>query len=245
MERTGFPAAYSNSAEQAEYHLFFTEPDNILTLRDNTVKPPVEVSINFCSGRNRHRQLFGGGLGQPLARAVNARKLQHSNHIICDATGGFGHDALVFASLGCQVVLLERSTIMFELIKDAIGRAQTDEVVAEIALRMSVYLADSTLLPDNWPLNKLPHTIYLDPMYPRKAGKSAAAKKEMQTLKRLLEPDRPGCDHNEQMLLKAALKSATDRVVVKRPKAADPIHGPVPVGEIKSANTRFDLYHPR
>ena len=161
--------------------------------------------------------------------------------MICDATGGFGRDALVFASLGCQVVILERSMIVYELLRDAINRAQCDEQMAETAARMNVHHLDSTLLPSNWPHQTRPHTIYLDPMYPR-SSKSAAAKKEMQTLKRLFAEDSD--ESNEANLLEAALKTATHRVVIKRPKNAPPINGSAPVGEIKSVNTRYDIYHP-
>lgn len=243
-DRTGLRLIVSNTREKAAYHLFYTDTDQVLTLRDNTVTPPVEISIDFCAGRNRHRQLFGGGLGQPLARAVNIRKLRQTDYVICDATGGFGSDALVFASLGCQVVLLERSQIVFELLSDAIARGLSDTDTAEIAERMSVYHADSTHLPANWPGSTLPHTVYLDPMYPHRSGKTGHARKGMQTLKRLLDTDTQSRELNDERLLNAALKSATHRVVVKRPKGALPIKGPVPVGSIKSANTRYDIYHP-
>lgn len=236
--------AAAHQVEQASYHLFFSGKTRALTLRDNTVSPPVAVSIDFCSGRNRHRQQFGGGFGQPLARAVNASKLRHTAQVICDATGGFGRDAWVFASLGCRVILLERSPIVVELLNDAIERARAATHQSEIANRMSVYHTDSTRLPSNWPLRDPPHTIYLDPMYPQMSGKAAAAKKDMQTLKRLLESDQQSRKDNDSKLLEAALQTATHRVVVKRPKNAPPVNGMVPVGDIKSANTRYDIYHP-
>ncbi len=239
--RNGFPLVAKARTDDGDYSLFFDR--EVLTLRDNTVHPAVEVAIDFCNGSNVHRQRFGGGFGQPVARAVNAKKLQSTESAVCDATGGFGRDAFVFASLGCRVVMLERSRVVFELLRDAIDRAMADETMADIANRMHVHFADSADLPGAWPEIDRPHTIYLDPMYP-KSGKSAAAKKEMQTLKRLLDADQKQADTDNRRLLDAALRTALNRVVVKRPATAAPIPGPSPVGEIKSANTRYDIYHP-
>ncbi len=237
-KRTGLPLLAP--ATEADYQLYYD--DAALTLQDNTTSPPVSVTIDFCAGNNRHRQQFGGGLGQPVARAVNARKLRNTHQVICDATGGFGGDAFVFASLGCRVVLLERSVIVYELLRDAMNRARHNPETEEIIKRMHVHCTDSTALPAAWPETPRPHTIYLDPMYPD-SGKSAAAKKQMQTLKRLLGTTRKNAN-NDERLLAAAVNTATHRVVVKRPKSAAPIAGPAPVGEIRSANTRYDIYHP-
>ncbi|MEM7255973.1 MAG: class I SAM-dependent methyltransferase [Pseudomonadota bacterium] len=241
-QRTGFELVSTEQSATADYCLFYRNQQ--LTLSDNTIRPRVEVAIDFCAGKNRHRQRFGGGHGQPVARAVNTGKLQQTQHIIADATGGFGRDALVFASLGCRVLLLERSPVVYELLRDALSRAQQHDAWSETAARMQVHLADSTMLPQQWPLDNLPHTVYLDPMYPQ-SGKSAAAKKEMQTLKGLLSCDTTASEENDRRLLGAALRTATQRVVVKRPKSAAPIQGPAPVGHIKSANTRYDIYHPQ
>lgn len=138
--------------------------------------------------------------------------------------------------------MLERSVVIYELLSDALARAKQHPQVAKIASLMQAHLADSTHLPDNWPVNARPHTLYLDPMYPH-TGKSAAAKKEMQTLKKLLGFNQYD-QVNDTKLLDAALHTATQRVVVKRPRSATPITGPKPVGEIRSSNTRYDIYHP-
>lgn len=240
-QRTGYAVVDETQANNADYCLHLNHRQ--LTLRDNTTRPAVDVAVDFCAGKSRHRQQFGGGHGQPVARAVNTSKLQHTDQLVCDATGGFGSDALVFASLGCRVMLLERNVVMYELLRDAINRARRHEQWCNAANRMQVTLADSTDLPVSWPLTDPPHTVYLDPMYPA-SGKRAAAKKEMQTLKRLLTTDATDHADNDHRLLTAALHTATRRVVVKRPKSAAPIEGPAPVGAIKSANTRYDIYQP-
>lgn len=241
--RTALPVTSPDDKPSTDFCLYFNE--NRLTLRDQTTTNPVDVCVDYCAGKNRHRVQFGGGLGQPLARAINAKALRSATEhqpMICDATGGFGRDALVFATLGCRVVILEQSAIIYELLKDGIGRAQTDDTFSETANRMEVHLADSTQLPKVWPHQVAPHTVYLDPMYPR-TDKTAAAKKEMQTLKKLFADSDNNADA-DRALLTAALHTATNRVVVKRPKSAQPVEGATPVGNISSINTRYDLYKP-
>jgi len=189
----------------------------------------VNISIDFTAGRTLHRLKFGGGHGQPLARAVKSRE----QPVIGDATAGFGKDAFVFASLGCEVVLLERSTVVHALLKDALGRAKKNPETKIIAERMHLYQAESTLLPDNWPHMQTPQVIYLDPMYP---DNKRAAKKEIQTLRTLLESKQ-----DDAKLLSAARASAA-RVVVKRPRKAAPLADVSPAGNISSPNTRYDIY---
>lgn len=203
--------------------------DDQLTLRDHAPKRAVDINIDFTAGRTLHRLKFGGGHGQPLARAVKSR----DQPIICDATAGFGKDAFVFASLGCEVVLLEQSTVVHALLHDALLRAVQNPETKKIAERMHLYHAESNLMPDNWQHPRMPQVIYLDPMYP---DNKRAAKKEIQTLRDLLDTEQ-----DEAKLLNAARASAA-RVVVKRPRKAAPLANITPVGNISSPNTRYDIY---
>ena len=191
------------------------------------------VYIDFIHGKKNHRRQFGGGKGQPLARAVLAQ--QHP--YIIDATAGMGGDGFVFASLGCQVTLIERSPIIAALLADAIERTQQPDTPADIRAIMAritlieadaaEYLATPGITAD---------VIYCDPMYPDKK-KTAAAPKEMQALQHLI-----GADQDSETLLAAALQTARKRVVVKRPKKAPSLIGPAPDAHIASPNTRYDLY---
>lgn len=206
-----------------------------LTLRHHEPKRSVDITIDFTAGRTLHRLKFGGGHGQPLARAVKSR----DKPIIGDATAGFGKDAFVFASLGCEVVLLERSTVVHAMLNDALTRAIKKAETKAIVERMHLYLADSTILPSNWPHPQTPNIIYLDPMYP---DSKRAAKKEIQTLRTLLDTAQgPYSKQDNEKLLSAALATA-ERVVVKRPRKANPLADVNPVGKISSPNTRYDIY---
>lgn len=251
---TGLPVASRDDLQTTDFYLYWR--DQQLTLRDQSTKNPLDISIDFGSGKYQHRRQFGGGYGQPLARAVEA-KPGHTP-LVCDATGGLGQDAFVFASLGCNVVILERSRIIFALLHDALQRAMSDHHVREIAEKMTVHHLDSRDLPGCWPAGNRPAIVYLDPMYPHN-NKSAAAKKGMQTLQRLLALEQPdqgkaadkmqtasdSVQTDEESLLFSALRTATRRVAVKRPLKAPALSGATPVGSIKSTNTRYDLYNAR
>ncbi|MDG4811417.1 class I SAM-dependent methyltransferase [Hydrogenovibrio sp. 3SP14C1] len=191
------------------------------------------VSIDFVTGKKNHRRQFGGGKGQPLARAVLAAEQPK----IVDATAGMGGDAFVFASLGCEVTMIERSPIIAALLQDALKRAQqneTPEEIHKIVNRLSLINEDAAqYLTTQKPACDV---IYLDPMYPEKK-KTAATKKEMQALQHLVGPDM-----DSETLLDAALHIAQKRVVVKRPKNAPTLGGIQPNAAIQSPNTRYDIY---
>jgi len=195
------------------------------------------VLVDFIGGKKNHRRQFGGGKGQPLARAIGIQKT--SSTTVLDATAGMGGDAFVFASLGCNVLMVERSEIVAALLQDALNRAveaeNLEQEVADIIQRLSLVNADSA----DYLLTEKPDidVIYMDPMYPEKKKKSAAVKKEMKALQGLVGPDM-----DSEKLLAAALKTAKQRVVVKRPSHAPTINGIQPNTEISSPNTRYDIY---
>ena len=192
------------------------------------------VYVDFVAGALAHRRRFGGGRGQPLARAAGLRRGRSPE--ILDATAGLGRDAFVLASLGCHVTLCERSPVLAALLDDGLRRAASDPEVAPIAARMRLVFADARDHLAQLPPELRPEVVYLDPMYP--AGKDTVlVKKEMQTLQRLLGPDR-----DSHGLLEAALATATRRVVVKRPRRAAWLGGLRPSACIESKKTRYDIH---
>ena len=76
-----------------------------------------------------------------------------------------------------------------------------------------------------------------DPMFPERS-KSASVKKEMQILQQLL-----GADLDTVQLFEQALRVATDRVVVKRPRIAPLISEMKPHHVVEGKASRFDVYH--
>lgn len=211
--------------------------DNYVELRDT--EKNISIHIDFISGDLAHRQQFGGGRGQSIAKAIGLKQGTPPPSVL-DATAGLAKDAFVLACLGCSVTLLERSPVIVELINDAINRASDNEnfkSILETGFKVinqsSIeYLTELSSSEDS----ECPDVIYLDPMYPDRK-KSASVKKNMQILQKLL-----GKDEDTQELLEAALKVAKKRVVVKRPKGAEQLSELKPTYAVESKKTRYDVY---
>ncbi len=184
-----------------------------------------------------HRQEFGGGRGQAIAKAVGLKS--GNTPTILDTTAGLAGDAFVLASLGCSVTLIERSPVVFALLENAVERASLNEKFSPI-LNQGFHLINQDAIDYiSHQLEKntaSPDIIYIDPMYPDRK-KSALVKKDMQILQRLHDKD----DKNSE-LLETALLYAKKRVVVKRPTHAETINNRKPNTCIKSKKTRYDIY---
>lgn len=194
------------------------------------------LCIDFSTGKSRHRRLFGGGVNQPLAKAVGLKRLHKPD--VLDLTAGLGRDAFVLASMGCQVTLLERSEVIWALLANALERACQDEDIIDIVKNMSLVNTDSLLYLANMQAENAPAVIYLDPMYPHR-DKSALVKKEMRIFRDLV-----GDDQDSNLLLNQARQHALKRIVVKRPKGAGFLDGEKPHSQVNSKNTRYDIYMP-
>ncbi|HDY86092.1 hypothetical protein LCGC14_0855980 [marine sediment metagenome] len=192
------------------------------------------ILIDFEEGKNAHRRQFGGGRGQPLAKAIGLKK--GANPTVIDATAGFGRDAFVLANLGCKVTLIERNPLIAALLNDALQRAGNNLDIVDVIARMTLINHDATTYLGSLEQAFYPDVIYMDPMYPSR-DKSALVKKDMRLLHQLAGPDT-----DSEQLLTIARTTALKRVVVKRPKSAPFVGDQKPTTSIESKNTRYDVY---
>lgn len=171
----------------------------------------------------------------PLARALGIK----SSYLprVIDATAGWGRDAFAMASLGCEVLLLERSPEVARRLRESLIQAKQDPKLEKAVNRMSLLEVDAILYLKALPEAERPDLIYLDPMYPVSPNASALAKKPLQLLRELV-----GEDVDQDELLLAALSCATKRVVVKRHRHDPPIGKHSPHHVISSKLVRFDVY---
>ena len=191
-----------------------------------------QLFVDFVGGAVGHRHRFGGGRGQALPRAAGFTKGQTPR--VVDATAGLGRDAFLLASLGAEVVLIERSPVVHALLADGLARArEAGADYAEIAGRMTLLLGDAReLLP-----TLSPEVVLVDPMHPPR-GNTALVKQEMRLLREVV-----GADPDAFEMMQAALAAARKRVVLKWPSRAEPLPGLRPASHvIAGKSTRYDVF---
>ena len=195
-------------------------------------KVEAELKIDFVTGAVGHRLRFGGGRGQDLAKAMGLRA--GKTPIIVDATAGLGRDSFLLASLGAQVILIERSEKMHALLVEGMNRAENEGgEFREIIGRMTLMKGDAKdLIPE------LPgEAILVDPMHPPRQ-KSALVKRELRQVREIV-----GTDDDAADLVRIALAHAYNRVVLKWPAKADPIDGlKACTHQILGKTTRYDVF---
>ena len=223
--------AINQTLSGLDYELKLSEVGLQLIKLDNSFTP---LQIDFIAGKNRHRRLYGGGINQPLSKAVGIKLLGKPS--VLDVTAGLGRDAFVIATLGCQVTMVERNPVIASLLCSALEQAETDEDAKVIIQRINLQAINSLHYLENLMTENLPEVIYMDPMYPHRQ-KSALVKKEMRIFR-----DVVGNDEDSAELLELACQKATRRVAVKRPKGAEFLAEKKPDVQIQSPNTRYDVY---
>tara|TARA_B100000902_G_scaffold288975_1_gene275186 strand:+ start:133 stop:717 length:585 start_codon:yes stop_codon:yes gene_type:complete len=170
------------------------------------------LKCSFIEGPILHRLKYGRGRGQNLAKAVGMKFNKNRN--IIDATAGLGYDSFILASIGAKVTLIERSQKMYELLQNGIDEGMLfGGEIEKIINRMELVFGDSKdILP-----KLTPEVIMIDTMY-KDRKKTALVKNNMRLVRDIVGPDSDYID-----LLKVALNCATNRVVLKQPRYAEPI----------------------
>ena len=188
--------------------------------------------IDFAGGAVGYRFRRGGERGHPLVRAAGIKKDRIPS--IVDATAGLGRDAFILASAGAAITLIERSAEVHTLLQDALARAAADSSeLAEVVARMTLIHGDArTLLPD-----LKPDVVIVDPMHPPRRG-TALVKQEMRQLSAIV-----GADEDADELMRIALASARERVVLKWPLRAAPLlEAPKPSHQFAGKTVRYEVF---
>lgn len=216
--------------DNGELYASFAD-DRLFLTRDGKTK----IFVDFAQGANAHRQKFGGGKNQAIAKAVGLNK--GATPKVLDATAGMGKDAFVLASLGCEVTLVERQQPIYALLVDGFRRAKQSEHLPWFEQRMQLRHDTSQQAMTKAIANSEEYdVVYLDPMFPHRE-KSAAVKKDMALFQTFV-----GTDDDADELLPLAYQLASKRVVVKRPDYAPFLQAKTPSTQIKTKKNRFDVY---
>jgi 16S rRNA (guanine1516-N2)-methyltransferase len=227
----------ANADKSLAWQLLVAANQRILVRPDGA-----RLSVDFNHGKVVAR-LNQAAKDQSLLRALGLTRLNQSQRQrlkLIDATAGLGQDSWLIANQGCTVTLLEESHLFAYLLEHALSQAALQPKLRPIVNNMSVVSVTAqdhlaSLNNHSWP-----DIVYLDPMFPERK-KQAKVKKGMQFLHALL----PQIDNTD--LLECALAVALNRVVVKRPASAEPLHGSEnwrgQITQVKTDAMRFDVYH--
>lgn len=206
----------------------------------------------------QRRVVSAGRKSELLLQAVKIT----SDSTVIDATAGFGHDSLILASTGAQVIMLEQQPLMALLLLAEQQRMRALPNWQKLMRRLqiintdalsyfeSIDFADSSngSTADSY---QTIDVIYLDPMFPEdsyqdsKTGKGAKVGKHMQALHQLARP--PTLDEEVQLLQSARTvvsqnARTSGRVVVKRPQLAPSLAYQQPRESWHNEAVRFDAY---
>lgn len=186
--------------------------------------------IDFLRGSHAYRLQNSKSQKQLIAKAVGLKRGE--SLYVLDATAGLGRDGFLLATLGCKVLMLERSPIIAALLQDGLKRALADSRYAQL----DIQLINIDAIEFFKHLIEKPDIVYLDPMFPER-DKSALVKKELQLLQMIV-----GYDEAADQLLSKALIIAKKRVVVKRPRLAPHLSDLKPQFSIIGKEIRFDVH---
>jgi len=191
-----------------------------------------QLRLDFAGGAVGFRFRRGSGRDHPLVKAAGFRNDRVPT--VVDATAGLGRDAFLLASVGANIVLLERSADVHALLKDALARASAASPdLAEVIARMTLIHGDAR---DHLPELR-PDVVIVDPMHPPRQN-SALVKQEMRLLSGIV-----GADEDSHELMQVALASARERVVLKWPLRAQPLlESPKPSHQFSGKTVRYEVF---
>lgn len=200
-----------------------------LLWRKEGSKKPIIYELDFNKQLKQLRSFPA-----PKQGAFN-QALGNKSKAVLDVTGGWGGDAMLMATQGYKVTLLERNPLMALLLSDAYSalkvfadQVQSPLIVPSVSLMNSISaLTDFAAQTD---------CVYVDPMFPPKKKKSAATNKQMQLLQWLI-----GEDDDASQLVEKALVHGAKRVSVKRPDYAQSLYRE-PDQQFSSKLVHYDVY---
>ena len=198
--------------------------------------------------------------GRKSELLLQAAKITADSTVI-DATAGFGHDSLILASTGAQVIMLEHQPLIALLLLAEQQRMSTLPNWQKLMRRLQIintdalsYFESIDFTDSSNGLTANSHqtidVVYLDPMFPEdsyqdsKTGKGAKVGKHMQALHQLASP--PTSEEELQLLQSAqaivSQNASQGRVVVKRPQLAPLLAHQQPSESWHNEAIRFDGY---
>ena len=194
-------------------------------------KKPTLYTLDFTSELRSLRSFPA-----PKQGAFN-QALGSKTRCVLDATAGWGGDAMLMSTQGYDVTMMERNPLMALLLEQGVSHLRKlVEQSGSLLKPPKVIYGDGIEMMQSHA--KTVDCVYLDPMFPPKRKKTAAANKQMQLLQWML-----GQDHDAAQLVEQALNHGAKRVAVKRPSYAEPLFRK-PDDQFSSKLVHYDVYLP-
>jgi 16S rRNA (guanine1516-N2)-methyltransferase len=199
-----FLKAPLNPANPQDYFFHFCVEGESVFVKDHEGR---KLAIDFDENHLDYQRRGHRGKNEMIAKALGVAK---GSKKILDLSVGMAIDSVFLCQLGFQVIGLERSPVLYALLKEAFEKTQKPELADYQLIQ-----ADSREFLETQKNKIEVDAIYFDPMYPHKK-KSALPKQEMVVFRDLV-----GDDADASEVLKLALTWPVRRVVVKRPMKAE------------------------
>ena len=234
-----------------------TQPILVLDEKDKLSWLSDELSVAPEWDKLQRRVVSAGRKSELLLQAAKIT----ADSTVIDATAGFGHDSLILASTGAQVIMLEHQPLIALLLLAEQQRMSTLPNWQKLMRRLQIintdalsYFESIDFTDSSNGLTANSHqtidVVYLDPMFPEdsyqdsKTGKGAKVGKHMQALHQLARP--PTLEEESQLLQSAqaivSQNASQGRVVVKRPQLAPLLAHQQPSESWHNEAIRFDGY---
>lgn len=199
-----FLQAPSNPTNPQDYFFHLHVESNRIYIRDLEKRL---LEIDFDKNHLDYERRGHRGKSELIAKALGVAKGYRN---ILDLSVGMAVDSVFLTQLGFQVTGVERSPVLYCLLKEALAKTEK----AYLQSYKLVHADSLSFLQENKGTLQF-DSIYFDPMYPHKK-KSALPKQEMVVFRDLV-----GSDDDAAAVLKEALTWPVHRVVVKRPIHAE------------------------
>lgn len=193
-----------NPSQPHDYFFRFHVEENAVYVRDNENRL---LEIDFDKNHLDYERKGHRGKNELISKALGVAK---GCRKVLDISVGLGIDSVFLTQLGFQVVGVERSPVLYALLKEAFVKTEKQYLKS-----YELHFADSLQFLKENKGTLAVDSIYFDPMYPHKK-KSALPKQEMVVFRDLV-----GHDEDAAEVLKEALTWPVLRVVVKRPIHAE------------------------
>jgi 16S rRNA (guanine1516-N2)-methyltransferase len=228
-ERLAVPLLHAAEVGAEDERLYLSWREGSLKLLDRELLKKGGLSVDI-EPRQGEQRSWPAPKQNILAQAIGRR-----TRTVVDATTGWGQDSLAIFRMGYDLLCLERSPVMAELLADGFRRLADLDWMRRLQLEPPrLLIGDAIVLLSE--LTSRPDCIYLDPMFPPKRKKSALTRKSMALLHDLV-----GEDPDKEQLFAAAFQATGKRVVVKSPDYAEPLGGK-PAESFQGKLLRYDVY---